>query len=235
MMDAQAWSPFSSRYAKNRKSLTGEDQKHLRQAHVLVAGAGGLGGYVIEQLARIGIGRLTIVDGDRFEPSNLNRQLLCLEDTLGSLKAEAAQERVARIDTTIVCEIVPEFLDQNQFARYIADTSIVVDALGGISSHRGVSGACRESQIPLVTGALAGWTGLAATMLPGGPDLDFLWQTDDARDAENVLGSLAPAAATIASVQCAEAISFLTGKHPALAGRMLIIDLQKGTFDTLDV
>jgi molybdopterin/thiamine biosynthesis adenylyltransferase len=235
MMDSHGWSPFAKRYATNKKSLSAEDQEKLHQSHVLVAGAGGLGGYVIELLARIGIGRLTIVDGDRFEPSNLNRQLLCLEDSMGSLKAEAARERVGRIDKTIVCKIVSKFLDQNQFARYIADTSIVVDALGGISSHRAVSEACMEVQIPLVTGALAGWTGIAATMLPGGPALDFLWQADDAHDAENVLGSLAPAAATIASVQCAETIAFLTGKQPALAGRMLIIDLQKATFDILDV
>jgi molybdopterin/thiamine biosynthesis adenylyltransferase len=154
---------------------------------------------------------------------------------MGSLKAEAARERVERIDKTIVCEVIPEFLDQVQFTRHIQEVSMVVDALGGISSHRKLSGACMEAQIPLVTGALAGWTGIAATMLPGGPALDFLWQADDAQDAENVLGSLAPAAATIASVQCAETIAFLTGKQPALAGRMLIIDLQKATFDTLDV
>jgi molybdopterin/thiamine biosynthesis adenylyltransferase len=207
----------------------------LRRAHVFVAGAGGLGGYVIELLARTGVGRLTIADGDRFEPSNLNRQLLCLEDTLGSLKAEAARERVARIDRSIGCEIVPEFLDRTGFVRRIKDVSMVVDALGGIAAHRELSAACMESQTPLVTGALAGWTGLVVTVLPGGPDPGFLWQADDARDAETVLGSLAPAAAVVASVQCAEAIAWLIGKRPVLAGRMLVVDLQKGAFEIIDL
>jgi molybdopterin/thiamine biosynthesis adenylyltransferase len=92
-----------------------------------------------------------------------------------------------------------------------------------------------EAQIPLVTGALAGWTGIIATVLPGGPDPGILWQADDAQDAESALGSLAPAAAMVASVQCAETIAWLTGRQPALAGRMLIVDLQQGIYEPLDL
>ncbi|GAU08008.1 HesA/MoeB/ThiF family protein [Desulfoplanes formicivorans] len=229
------WSPLLDRYARNRTSLEAVDQERLRQSHVLVAGAGGLGGYVVELLARIGVGRLTIVDGDRFEPSNLNRQLLCLEDNLGSPKAEAAKARVARIDKSVVCDIVPAFLDIKGFAQRMAGVSMVVDALGGISAHRNVCTACKEQDIPLATGAVAGWTGLAATVLPGGPDPDVLWQADDARDAERTLGSLAPAAACIASVQCAETVAWLTGKEPFLAGKMIIVDLRNGLFERLDL
>ena len=219
------------RYARNRESLSADDQERLRRAHVLIAGAGGLGGYVIELLARMGIGHLTVVDGDRFESSNLNRQLLCLEHNLGSLKVEAARQRVALIDRTIVCEMVPDFLDRQGFARHISDVSIVVDALGGITSHRELCAACMDVQKPLVTGAVAGWTGFVVTVPAGGPDPGFLWQTDDARDAETVLGSLAPTAATIASVQCAEVVAWLTGRQPCLAGRMLIADLRQGSFE----
>jgi molybdopterin/thiamine biosynthesis adenylyltransferase len=154
---------------------------------------------------------------------------------MGSLKAEAARKRVEQIDRDIVCEVIPEFLDQSQFARHIQEVSMVVDALGGISSHRKLSGACMAAQIPLVAGALAGWTGIVATVLPGGPDPGILWQADDAHDAEGALGSLAPAAAMVASVQCAETIAWLTGRQPALAGRMLIVDLQQGIYEPLDL
>jgi molybdopterin/thiamine biosynthesis adenylyltransferase len=234
-MSTMSWSPIDERYARNQRSLDAIDQERLHKAHVLVAGAGGLGGYVIELLARMGIGHLTIVDGDRFEASNLNRQLLCLEDNLGRAKAEAARARVARIDKDIVCEIVSEFLDDKGFALYLAGVSMVVDALGGISAHRNVCAACMDRKMPLVTGAVAGWTGLAATVLPGGPSPEILWQSDDAHDAERTLGSLAPAAACIASVQCAEAVAWLTGKEPFLAGRMLVVDLQQGIFEKLDL
>ncbi|WP_462324161.1 HesA/MoeB/ThiF family protein [Desulfoplanes sp.] len=231
----RGWPQDIDRHIKNRDSLGPGDQERLARAHVLVAGAGGLGGYVIELLARIGVGQLTVVDGDRFEPSNLNRQLLCLEDNLGSPKAEAARERVARIDPGVVCRTVPEFLDRKGFCQHIAGVSLVVDALGGISSHRELCAACLGRQKPLVTGAIAGWTGFAATVLPGGPDPGFLWQTDNGKDAEGILGSLAPMAAAIAAVQCAEAVACLTGEQPCLSGKLLVVDLRQGSFETVEL
>ncbi len=223
---------YANRHVKNQKTLDGDAQKRLQQAHVLVAGAGGLGGYVIESLARMGIGQLTLVDGDRFEASNLNRQLFCLEDNLGSLKAEVARARVKTIDRDVACTIVPEYLDSKGFATYMASVSLVVDALGGLSAHRQLSQACRQEGKPLVIGAVAGWTGCASTVVPGGPSPASLWQAEDAKDAEAVLGSLSPVVACIASVQCAEAVALLTGLEPWLAGKMLLVDLRQGLFET---
>jgi len=224
-----------SRYMKNQESITLEEQEMLWDAHVLVAGAGGLGGFLIEMLARAGIGRLTIVDGDCFELSNLNRQILALETTLGRSKAEIAGERVRAINNRIQCSLVPEFLSEETFSAHCTGVHLVADALGGLASHLALFHVCRQTGLPLVTGSVAGWTGIAATVLPGSPGPGLLWQGQDGEDAEKVLGSLAPVAALVASVQCTEIMRFLTGKQSALAGRLLVADLASMVFDVLEL
>ena len=84
---------FPERYDRNRNSLSEQQQKRLADAKVLVLGCGGVGGYVIEYLARIGVGHIAAADGDVFQAPNLNRQLLSTERNIGQKKAAAAQER----------------------------------------------------------------------------------------------------------------------------------------------
>ena len=223
------------RYTKNQQSLSLEEQARLAASHVFVAGAGGLGGFLIEMLARVGIGRLTIADGDRFEPSNLNRQLLCLESGLGRSKAAVAGERVRAIHSGIICSEISEFLTEDSFIPHFEGVHLVADALGGLGSHLALLHACRRTRIPLVTGALAGWTGLAATVLPGNQGPELLWQAEDGEDAEKILGSLAPVAALVASVQCSEIIRYLLGEPPVLAGKMLIADVRNMSFEVVEL
>ena len=234
-MDPSSQKTDLARYMKNQDSISPGEQEMLWNAHVLVAGAGGLGGFLIEMLARVGIGRLTIVDGDRFEPSNLNRQLLALEGTMGRSKAEVAGERVRSINGKISCSMVPEFLTEEGFVAHSDGVHLVADALGGLAAHLALLHACRKTGLPLVTGSVAGWTGIAATVLAGSPGPELLWQGTDRDDAEKVLGSLAPVAALVASVQCTEIIRFLTGKRPALGGRLQVADLQSMAFDVLEL
>lgn len=234
-MDTSPRNTDLSRYMKNQDSISPREQEMLWDAHVLVAGAGGLGGFLIEMLARVGIGRLTIVDGDRFEPSNLNRQLLALEGTMGRSKAEVAGERIRAINGKIRCDIVPEFLTEETFVVHSDGVHLVADTLGGLAAHLALLHACRKTGIPLVTGSVAGWTGIAATVLGGRSGPELLWQGTDKDDAEKVLGSLAPVAGLVASVQCTEIIRFLTGKKPALNGRLLVADVQSMVFDVLEL
>lgn len=117
---AKAIKPFDAhadRYARNLRSLTTDEIARLHDARVLVAGCGGLGGHVIECLARTGVGAIVVIDCDAFEETNLNRQLLATEDTLGTSKARAARERIARVNPVVygavagwygqVCTIFP--------------------------------------------------------------------------------------------------------------------------------
>ena len=98
------------RYARNVPALSEAECELLRRKRVLVVGCGGLGGHLIDMLARMGIGSLRVVDGDAFEPSNLNRQLLSEVSLLGVGKAQTAAERVRRVNPNVAVHAVGNFL-----------------------------------------------------------------------------------------------------------------------------
>ena len=100
------------RYSRNIKTLSAQDQIRLLQSRVSVIGLGGLGGTVTEILARIGVGTLTLVDGDTFDDSNLNRQLLSGETGLGASKAVAARQRVRQINATVTVQAERTYLTE---------------------------------------------------------------------------------------------------------------------------
>ena len=108
------------RYIRNMHSLSMDDQIRLLESSVCVVGLGGLGGSVMEWLARAGVGQMRLVDGDRFEHHNLNRQLLSTQHRIGSLKAEVAAERICSINSSIAVETHTEFLQSDNAARLIS-------------------------------------------------------------------------------------------------------------------
>ena len=103
---------MKERYIRNIPAVSEEEQAALSGKRVLVVGCGGLGGCLIEHLARMGVGEITAVDGDAFEPSNLNRQLLSTQDLLGTGKALAAQARARAVNPEVTVRAVEAFLDE---------------------------------------------------------------------------------------------------------------------------
>ncbi len=110
------------RYARNIPALTQEECLLLQTKRILVVGCGGLGGHIIDQLARIGVGTLRVCDGDVFEPSNLNRQLLSRVPLLGTSKARAAADHVAKVNPDVAVEAVEEFMTEAEEAIVSAMT-----------------------------------------------------------------------------------------------------------------
>ena len=147
---------MESRYVRNFPALTEAEWEILKQKRVLVVGCGGLGGHIMDQLARIGIGALRVVDGDVFEETNLNRQLLSDTAHLGCSKANAAAAHIARVNPDTAVEAVSEFLTETNAAALIADCDIVMDALDNIQSRRILAAACTKAGIPYVYGAISG-------------------------------------------------------------------------------
>ena len=127
------------RYARNIPALTEAECAVLRNKRVLVVGCGGLGGHLIDLMARIGIGGILAVDGDVFEPSNLNRQLLSEVPLLGTGKAAAAAARVARVNPDVAVEAVETFLTEENAADLISGCDAVVDALDSIPARNALS------------------------------------------------------------------------------------------------
>ncbi len=201
---------MEERYARNIPALTEAECLTLKEKRILVVGCGGLGGHIIDMLARIGVGQLRVVDGDVFEPSNLNRQLLSEVTLLGTSKANAAADRVARVNPDIAVEAVEEFLTEANADLLIADCDVVLDALDNIPSRRLLAAACAKANIPYIYGAIQGWVAQAAISMPGDNLIEQLFPENVMIRDKSVL-SFTPA--LCASMQAALCIKLLAGRH----------------------
>lgn len=124
----------------------------LQRSHVAVIGLGGVGSYVVEALARAGVGFLRVVDHDRYAPSNLNRQLYALVDTIGMLKSEVVKERIQRINPGIKVDSRAEFVTEANLSSIITgDLDYVVDAIDTVSSKIGMIRYCLEQKMKIVS------------------------------------------------------------------------------------
>lgn len=224
---------LAERYKRNCL-LSDEEQARLGRGRVLVVGLGGLGGHVLDMLARMGVGRLIGADGDRFEVSNLNRQLLCTEKRIGMNKAEAAREHVAAINGEIAFTAVPRFLRGGELERLAAEADVVVDALGGLRDRRAVQQAAARAGVPLVSAGISGLTGWVAVVMPGeeGPASHLGAGDASGGGVEEREGNLAPTAALAAALQAAEVLKLLIGK-PHQKG-LLLFDLAENVFTPLE-
>ncbi|MEI6874633.1 MAG: HesA/MoeB/ThiF family protein [Spirochaetota bacterium] len=214
------------RYARNFNTIDQVGQRALHASRVIVVGCGGLGGHIVEELARIGVGSLVIVDSDSFEPSNLNRQILATIASLGRPKVQVASERVAAINPATTVGAFHERFDEANADRLLSGCAVAADALDNIPSRLLLGRACARAGIPLVHGAIAGWYVQATTVAPGAPTLEALYAgaaSDKGIEVELGNPSFTPAIA--ASLEVAEIVKLLLGRGAALEGNLLHFDL----------
>ena len=186
---------------------------------VLVAGCGGLGGYIIEMLLRLGVSEITAADGDVFDESNMNRQIYATRSTIGRKKAEVAAERAAEINPLIKFNAVTQFIDESNADALVKDCSIVIDALDNVESRKLLAAECEKAGIPMVYGAIGDFTAQAAVIYPGDTLLDELYTADAAK--QKTVSFVPP---FCASMQLALAYSLLNGEHPE-SGKLYIAGL----------
>lgn len=230
---------FENRYSRNVCTLSSEECVAVKDFRICVIGCGGLGGYVIEMLGRLGIGSITVVDGDVFDESNLNRQLLATEPLLGKGKAEVAAKRMAEVNSEIEVQAISEFLTEENARRIITGHDLVVDALDNIGSRLILEDACSLENIPLVHGAIAGWYGQVAIVMPGDYFLKKLYsgsgrggdRSTENRGSEVEMGNPSFTPAVVAGIQVSECIKLLLHKGEPLEGKMLTIDLETHDFE----
>ena len=220
---------MEARYARNIPALTEAECRILRQKRILVVGCGGLGGHIIDQLARIGVGSLRVVDGDVFEASNLNRQLLSSVPLLGVSKAGAAAEHIARVNPEIIADPAECFLTEDNVKDLIEDCDVVMDALDNIASRKILASACAEAGIPYIYGAISGWVAQAAVSMPGDNLMEKLYPEGTVLRDKSVL-SFTPA--LCASLQVSLCVKLLTGR-PVETGAVYYFDLLNQEFETI--
>ncbi len=228
------------RYQRSMGSLGLNGQLKLLNSSVGVVGAGGLGGFVIELLARMGVGRLVVIDSDYFSESNLNRQLLSAELTLGSSKAGAAAKRISEINSSLEVETFECRGERSNMTGIFSGCHLVIDCLDNLPSRLDLEEVCVELNIPMIHGAIAGFIGQVAVIRPDRPLLSAIYGQIKASGAnhgvELQLGNPAFTPAMLASFQCSEAVKYLAGLEGVLpAGGLLIIDMQSGSTYQVDV
>lgn len=220
---------MDARYERNIPALTEEECLALQNKRALVVGCGGLGGHIIDMLARIGVGSFRVVDGDVFEISNLNRQLLSEVPLLGIKKAKAAADRIARVNPQIQVEAVEDFLTEANVLDLIAGCDVVLDALDNIPARKLLAEACTKAGIPYVYGAISGWVAQAAVSMPGDGLIEMLFPEEIEIRDKSVL-SFTPA--LCAAMQTSLCVKLLTGR-PVAAGTVYYFDLLNQEFETI--
>jgi len=215
-----------ARYQRNRAMLSIQQQLSLLRSKVAVFGCGGLGGYIIEELARLGVGRITVVDPDVFEEHNLNRQLFSTQELLGIKKVDAAVQRVAAINPAVSLQAFDVAFGQGNSAELLKDVTVAADALDSIPVRLELAEACNDKNIPLVHGAIAGWSGHMAVQYPGENILQHLYAgIKTGHGVEKRLGNPSFTPAVIASLEVAEIVKILLKTEPLLPRRYLAVDL----------
>ncbi|PLX93915.1 MAG: thiamine biosynthesis protein ThiF [Desulfuromonas sp.] len=223
-----------ARYQRNQAMLSLDDQRRLFASHVAVVGCGGLGGYVIEGMARLGVGRITAIDPDIFEEHNLNRQLLATLEQLGRPKAAAAAERVAAINPVVDVIPIQSRLNAQNGATLLRGADVVVDCLDTVSVRLELAETCSELGVPLVHGAIGGWYGHVSTVLPGSLSFDRLYgKSQQEKGVEKNLGNPSFTPAVVASLEVAEVCKLLLHQGTTLDDRALSIDLLDMEFNDI--
>ncbi len=215
-----------ARYRRNQKTISTAAQLALLRSRVTVIGCGGLGGFVIEELARLGVGEIRAVDYDVFEEHNLNRQLLATIDSLGRSKAQEAVARARLTNPAVsVVPVMAKFTAANS-QDILEGASVAVDALDNIPVRLELEQACSALGIPLVHGAICGWFGQIATVFPGDNTLQKIYGAcPSEKGMETELGNPSFTPAVVASLQAAEACKVILGQGNLLRHRMLFINL----------
>ena len=220
------------RYERNTGTFTQTEQELLKTKKAVVVGCGGLGGYVAELLARIGVGRLTLVDGDVFAVSNLNRQLNSLETNLGKSKAFETRERLLRIRSDLSVDAFNVFLDEENAGELMKGHDVVIDALDNVKTRLLVEKTACELRIPLVHGAVKEWFAQICVVYPGDFTLSRLYPKDHAGERPSV-PAFTPA--FCASLEVSEAVKVLLKRENVLKKKLLIADLRINSFELIDL
>lgn len=222
------------RYERNGTTVTPEETALLGGSSVCVVGCGGLGGGVIENLIRIGVGSITAVDGDVFDETNLNRQVLSNEANMGLYKAEEAARQMNEINSQAKVTPLRAFLSEENAADIISGHDVVIDALDSTDARKTLERACEQENIPLVHGAIAGWNGQLAVIMPGAGILQCIYDDDGNKGEERETGNPSFTPAVVSAMEAAETVKLLLGKSSPLRNSLLTVDLLEHRYEIID-
>jgi molybdopterin/thiamine biosynthesis adenylyltransferase len=206
-----------------------EAQERLLASHVLVIGAGGLGSAALLYLAASGIGRITVCDGDKVDLTNLQRQVVHRDDSVGKPKASSAAATLAALNPDIRVEPLEERAGPERLMALVRAADVVLDCSDNFATRHALNRACVVSRKPLVSGAGIRFDGQIAVFdlrRDEAPCYHCLFAEDGEAQEERcaTLGVFAPLVGIVGTFQAMEAIKLLTGVGESLAGRLMLFD-----------
>jgi adenylyltransferase/sulfurtransferase len=200
-----------------------EGQEKLKSSQVMIAGIGGLGCLAALYLTAAGIGTLRLVDNDRVELSNLNRQILHWEQDIGKYKVDSAKEKLASLNRDVLVETSRETISEDNVASLVEGSDVIVDGMDNLETRFVLNRASIRNNIPFIHGSIEGFNGHMMTIIPGKTPCLFCLYGDvpSKRVKFPVVG---PTPAAVASLQSMEALKLITGIGKPVTNRLIVID-----------
>jgi molybdopterin/thiamine biosynthesis adenylyltransferase len=199
-----------------------EGQARLKEARVFIAGAGGLGSVTATYLAAAGVGLIRVVDHDRVELSNLNRQIVHRDEDIGKNKVDSAAKRLKGINPGVQIEAVAEEITEANISELLAGCDLIVDAMDNLPIRYLLNKTAIEKRIPFFHGAVSGFEGRAMTVIPGQTAcLRCVYRGAVVEGSFPVVG-VTPG--VIGCIQATEVIKYIVGMGQLLGNRLLVYD-----------
>lgn len=222
-----------TRYDRQIRLFGIKGQENLKRSKVFIAGVGGLGSPVAIYLAEAGIGKIRIVDKDKIELSNLNRQILHWDKDIGKKKCDSAYEKLRQINSHITIESFCEIITDRNVSHLIDESQVIVDCLDNFPTRYILNAFACKRNIPYVHAAVHGMEARVTTIIPGDtPCLRCIFPQAPEPEIFPVLGATPGLSATI---QVMEVIKLLTGTGRLLKNKLLIFDGVEGKFNEVRV
>jgi molybdopterin-synthase adenylyltransferase len=206
-----------------------EGQEKILDSHALVIGAGGLGSPVALYLGSAGVGRITIVDNDVVDATNLQRQIAHTLAKVGMNKAESARQSIAAINPDVQVTCIDQRADAALLAQLVATADVVVDCCDNFATRHAINAACVQHRKPLVSGAAIRFDGQLAvydSRDAASPCYACVFPPDSTLEETRcaTMGVFAPLVGIIGSMQAAEALKILSGAGDVMLGRLQMLD-----------
>ncbi|MBN8488472.1 MAG: molybdopterin-synthase adenylyltransferase MoeB [Burkholderiales bacterium] len=213
-----------------------EGQQRLLDAHALVIGAGGLGSPVALYLGTAGMGRITLVDHDTVDLTNLQRQVAHATARIGQPKVESARSAIQALNPGVRVDVLAERADAARLDRLVAEADVVIDCSDNFATRQAVNAACVTHRRPLVSGAAIGFDGQISVYDirgAGQPCYACLFPPEATFEEVrcSTMGVFAPLVGIIGTMQAAEALRLVAGIGSSLAGRLLMLDARRMQWD----